>query len=243
MPASAEIRGARFPPEPLLQAALAFAAPDQARNTLLVSMLDRGLREPDFRRTLYVASASRGGEITALAVRSEFPKLALSADAPPGAVEGIAARVRKDMPDLPCVLGPKAEARRFLDGWRRSGDAAPVTGMRERIYQLDHVIPHAPVSGELQPATAAELPLLLDWIRRFDEELGQTGLRSTEQLEAAARRYVELGSAFIWHAGPPVCMVGAGGPAGLAARIGPVYTPPEHRRRAMPALLSRPPAA
>jgi predicted GNAT family acetyltransferase len=42
----------------------------------------------------------------------------------------------------------------------------------------------------------------------------------------------------IWEDGDPVCFAGYGGETPNGARIGPVYTPPEHRRRGYGSVLT-----
>jgi predicted GNAT family acetyltransferase len=60
----------------------------------------------------------------------------------------------------------------------------------------------------------------------------EAGLPPTE-LRAVARRQIEDGRLWLWHepAGRPVALAGRSVVAAGVARIGPVYTPPRHRRR------------
>jgi len=204
---------------------------DQAANNLPVTLLDRALHEPAFKESLYLVASRRQDQIAALAWRSHFPKMGLSTAVQIDAVDEIAARVREDIPDLPCVMGPEQEARRFVRAWCRSGDPEPALGVGQRIYQLDRVITHASVPGTLRRANESELPLLVTWTAHFYEELHMPHQQTLQQLEVEARRHLSGGRLFIWQDKEPVCFVGAGGPQGLVARIGPVYTPPERRRR------------
>ena len=218
------------PSAALIRGCLDWACRDQAANNLLVTLLARALHEPEFRESLYLVASRQGDEIAALAWRSDYPKMGLSTAAHIDAIDEIAACVREDMPDLPCVMGPEPEARRFVRAWHMQGDPDPVCGVGQRIYQLNRVIPHALVPGNLRPAGESDVPLLITWTSHFNEELHIPGSHTLAQPEVVRRR-LSQGSLFIWQDQQPVCLVGAGGPRGLVARIGPVYTPPERRRR------------
>jgi predicted GNAT family acetyltransferase len=74
------------------------------------------------------------------------------------------------------------------------------------------------------------LELLAGWVAAFNEDLKEPPLEQPELLEVT-RRYVDRGGVFIWQDQQPVSLVNASGPAGRVARVGPVYTPPEFRRR------------
>lgn len=217
--------------ESLIRECLDWVCRDQTVNNLPVTLLDRALHEPAFRESLYLVASRQEGEISALAWRSDFPKMGLSTAARIDAIDEIAAQVRGDMPDLPCVMGPVAEARRFVRAWIRPGNPEPSLGVPQRIYGLNQVIPHARVAGSLRAADRSDVALLVAWTAHFNEELHMPGQQTPQQLEAEVRRHVDQGRRFIWQEKEPVCFVGAGGPRRLVARIGPVYTPPEHRRR------------
>lgn len=219
------------PSEPFITECLDWVCGDQAANNLPVTLLDRALHEPDFRESLYLVVSRQQGEIAALAWRSDFPKMGLSAARQIDAVDEIAVQVRGDMPDLPCVMGREQEARRFVRAWHVPGDPEPALGLGQRIYQLNRVIPHPPVPGTLRAADESDLPLVAAWTFHFNQELHMPAQQTVQQMEAEARRHLRQESLFIWQDEEPVCFVRAGGPQGLVARIGPVYTPPERRRR------------
>jgi GNAT superfamily N-acetyltransferase len=219
------------PSEYLIRECLDWVCRDQAANNLPVTLLDRALHKPEFRESLYLVASRQQDEISALAFRSDFPKMGLSTAVQIDAFDEIAARVREDMPNLPCVIGPEQEARRFVRAWLRPGDPEPTLGVGQRIYQLHQVVPHGPVRGTLRPADESELLLLVTWTSHFNEELHMPAQQTGQQLQVAVLRQLRQGSLFIWQDQEPVCLVGAGGPTRLVARIGPVYTPPERRRQ------------
>jgi predicted GNAT family acetyltransferase len=101
------------------------------------------------------------------------------------------------------------------------------------VYALDHVEPVAQAPGRARRATVQDRDLLAAWWRAFDvEALGRS--RSDEQIERAIEHGLEADDAgvVLWEdGGRPVSLAGFGGPTPNGIRIGPVYTPPEHRSR------------
>ncbi len=72
-----------------------------------------------------------------------------------------------------------------------------------------------------------------DWYEAFAEEAAPHDPRP-DDLDALADRLIRrVGrTIYLWEDdGRPVSLVGAGGETALGVRIGPVYTPPEFRRR------------
>lgn len=94
-----------------------------------------------------------------------------------------------------------------------------------RLYALDRLVPPS-VSGAPRTATTADSELLLRWHHAFAEEagLGSAGI------EDGLRVRLARGALVLWEAGGrPVSMAGHTRPVGGVARVGPVYTPREHR--------------
>ncbi|MFB6615864.1 GNAT family N-acetyltransferase [Streptomyces sp. NPDC085524] len=98
-----------------------------------------------------------------------------------------------------------------------------------RLYRLAGLVDPDPApAGRSRPATEEDLPLLLEWVAAFDEELGQPGTGS----EAGLRDRLSYGGVLLWEdAGVPVSLASFSRPIGSAARIGSVYTPPAVRGR------------
>jgi predicted GNAT family acetyltransferase len=94
---------------------------------------------------------------------------------------------------------------------------------------LGDLTPPDDVPGALRRAGDADVGLAAGWMRQFVDE---TGLTRPSDLDARARTGVDAGRLHLWEIdGNPTCMVGNAPPVAGVARIGPVYTPPEHRRR------------
>lgn len=121
---------------------------------------------------------------------------------------------------------------------RLTGGRAEVA-MHTRLFRLDAVVPPRPVAGALRPAVPEDADLALAWFAAFvrdaDAQAGRepgSAHEPVETLEGILRR-IELGRIWFWEdeAGEPVHLTGANPPSYGAARVGPVYTPPEHRGR------------
>jgi uncharacterized protein len=131
---------------------------------------------------------------------------------------------------LPGVLGPAAEADAFAARWVRTRGTRQRLGRAERIYELTQVRMPDGVPGDLRPAGNDDLPLVASWIVAFHREALGEEVGPGTAAEVAAAWLAGGRSVYLWEdGGRAVCMVCAVGPTPHGIRIGPVYTPPEHR--------------
>ena len=133
-------------------------------------------------------------------------------------------------PEPPGVNGVPPTARAVADAWvQRTGGGAPLqTSMA--MHALTAVRdPPRPAAGVLRPGAADDRQLLIGWWTAFETETERLHPPDAERSVAHA---LDDGSALIWELdGTPVALVGARPSPDGVATIGPVYTPPEHRRR------------
>jgi predicted GNAT family acetyltransferase len=100
--------------------------------------------------------------------------------------------------------------------------------MREAMHVLTEVTdPPRPSPGRLRQATSAEQELLVAWEEAFALEAGLAV--SSEAPHLVARRLAS-GGQFVWEDGAPVATLAVSPAVAGTVRIGPVYTPPQHRR-------------
>lgn len=126
---------------------------------------------------------------------------------------------------LPGVAGPVRAAERAADATGREW----VRSREERVLVLHDYLPPRGVPGEVRHATTADTDLVRRWRREFAAEAG-TLVNDDEDLIRMALR-----ATWFWAVdGVPVSMAGhapiVSTPSGDVGRIGPVYTPVEHRR-------------
>lgn len=129
---------------------------------------------------------------------------------------------------LPGVSAPPEVARRFAERWAARTGRRARRSMAERIFRLTAVREPRPAPGRMRLAERADRALLIAWIEAFTLE----ALGKSEDAEAGVDRWLERGGRRIWlweDGDVRVSLCGAGGETRHGVRIGPVYTPPEHR--------------
>ncbi|HLT20250.1 MAG TPA: GNAT family N-acetyltransferase [Thermomicrobiales bacterium] len=209
-----------------------FLLRDEAANCLILGITGDLLNTTLYSDyTPYLVTVELGGEIVAAALRTPPHNLQLSL-APPEAAALLAADALQEHADLPGVQGTEEAGLAFAREWARITGQRYQPGIPQRIYALEAVTPPAGVPGELRPATLEESDLLLDWLMAFEVAIHG----GAPSLDSAARRLSNYFSSstrglYVWHDGGPVSMAGYGGPTPNGIRVGPVYTPPEHRQR------------
>jgi GNAT superfamily N-acetyltransferase len=112
-----------------------------------------------------------------------------------------------------------------------------VPQMSELLYRLDELVPPTAPPGTPRPITGgADLDLAAVWWEAFLTEAGAPG---RDHRGAIEYRMNNGGAVWFWERdGEPVCLVGRHPTVSRVARVGPVYTPPEHRRDGYAAALT-----
>jgi predicted GNAT family acetyltransferase len=131
------------------------------------------------------------------------------------------------LPDLPGVSGPGDVAGRFAELWAERTGVTVEPGMGLLMYRLDAVVPPAPAEGKLRPAEAADRQLLCDWFDAFVREAGAVG----GDIAAMVDYRLRTGGLYLWEHTDAATLAGVTAAVAGVVRVGPVYTPPELRRR------------
>lgn len=168
---------------------------------------------------------SQDGTVRAAALQTpphpvQFTRL--PADTIPPLAQALGARAQ----GITQVLGSDQDATAFARAWTEVTGQGYAVQMRQRLYRLGDLTPPDPMPlGEARVATSADIELVWAIDEAFSAETGQ---------RAGARALVEgrvlAGRQMLWEVDGQ--MVSAATLAGLVsgvARIGQVYTPPEHR--------------
>ena len=121
----------------------------------------------------------------------------------------------------------------------RVGGVEVAISMHTRLFELGTLVDPAPARGRLRPAYDDEAPLALEWFHQFhvdaDEQAGHNGHgdRAEGTTLEDVRERIRLGRIWMWvdDGDTPRHLTGANPPAYGVARIGPVFTPKEHRGR------------
>lgn len=182
--------------------------------------------------TPYLASVEDGGRTLLVALRTPPHRLVVSRAAEGADVDAVVAPLAADAgDDLPGVVGDVPVARRVAELWSERHGRGWRVAMAERIYRCERVEPVPVVPGRLRLVVPDDHELLRPWLRAFLEEALPGEAPDPEEqvtrvLASPARRM------WAWEAdGAVVAIAGATGPTPNGIRIGPVYTPPELRRR------------
>ncbi|MET9227155.1 GNAT family N-acetyltransferase [Lentzea sp. NPDC003310] len=207
-------------------------AADPVRNTMALTSLDRVRRSPATEEPPILITFHDNGNVVGSLVRTP-PWSFQAADLPLAAVElaaDVAARVD---PDAPGVIGPKEKSEAFATALGKICTASLTT----RQYRLGTLTPPK-IAGTSRMATDDDVELLGAWREAFLAEAvpDAPAAPATE----AMRTSVRLGNGHaLWEVdGTPVAWAVASLPQAGMTRIGPVYTPPEHRRHGYGAAVS-----
>lgn len=216
---------------------LELAAPDLcadvARQQLVLSISETARDQPDVYRAYHAWTVLEGGTLRAAACCTppRYPVLADARD--DAAVSSLAETVLSSGVPVEGVVGNRPTVDRFVElVLRRTGGKSAVL-MRQGVFALESVSDLEPVEGSCRPARAADEALVLDWTHAFHREAlpeePQESLSDWVRQRLDERRPQGI---VLWEVGGrAVCMSGHSAPVANAVRIGPVYTPPEHRGR------------
>jgi hypothetical protein len=214
-----------------LDAAGPLLSADEARNNLILGICGTLIEDPDrFAEKRFWVVYGDADEPQAAAMRTPPYNLLLAGGREESALEALV----EEIDDLPGVVGAHPEVDEFVRLWTRSHSVGTQVLREQGIYALEQVLPVRPAPGASRSATRDDLPLLLDWMVAFgDEVLEENDPGRTEAREAVDHRLEAAQGGFeLWEdGGEVVSLSGWGGPTPNGIRIGPVYTPPERRGR------------
>lgn len=177
-----------------------------------------------------------GGEVVGAAMRTPPFSLSLS-PMPTDALEVLAGEVLAADPELPGVAGFEATVDGFLAASaRRGGPGADAVSRRlpQLLYEAPSVrVPE--VEGDFSFATEVDAELLVAWTDAFGVEVDGPHRPAGDRRAMVDAAIAEQRDA-LWRVdGTAVSLAGHAipvqTPSGAVTRVGPVYTPPELRRR------------
>lgn len=206
-------------------------AGEPARHTIALTVIDslragrRFSADPMLFGVYEDASAVRG------AVLMTPPFELLLAAVPADTTAGLVAALREAGVAVPGANGEAATVDRFATAWTEGRGLPARVATQLRLYELGSLRPpHPPPAGRPRAATGHDLGTAVAFLRAFEQEIA--GHHATD-VAATARERIADERLWLWEDA-------SGAPASLAARtrtivgvarIAPVYTPPQHRRR------------
>jgi predicted GNAT family acetyltransferase len=149
----------------------------------------------------------------------------------PESAKAVAAALAPVRADLPAIRGTAATAAAFSQAWTEATGLTAVTSFEETLYRLGEMVPPSGVVvGQSRVADDGDADLLVGWLDAFfveafgAESNPEAGRGLLSDIAAAG------GHVVLWTVdGAPVAMARVHGTLLGMSRIGPVYTPPEHR--------------
>jgi uncharacterized protein len=206
---------------------------DEARNQLPLGIAGTLIQRPDAYEVVRYWVVRDGEEPVAAAVRTEPFNLVLGDPASDAALGSLLAAVVTDDPEVPGIVGnvpfvePAAERMAAASG--RTAERI----LSQGVYGLTAVRDVARAQGGARAATAEDRAQILAWVRAFAVEAIPDPDEAFQRMERNLEsRFGGQGGGFwLWEdRGEPVSLSGFSGPTPTGIRIGPVYTPPEHRK-------------
>jgi RimJ/RimL family protein N-acetyltransferase len=168
------------------------------------------------------------GEITAALLHTP-PYPVLLTPLPEEAAQPLAEALLARGGPLPGVNAERSAAAGFAAAWSALTGGSAREARRSRLFRLGELTPPAPLPpGAPRVAAAADRALLESWLIAFGEEISDV---QRDPAEVIADR-VSYGGLTLWEVdGTAVSLAGLNRPAAGVVRVGPVYTPREHRQR------------
>jgi predicted GNAT family acetyltransferase len=212
--------------------ASAVRAAREAENNLILGLSSRLRTTPlMYGEPAYLAVVEDGGEVVAAALRTPPHNLVLSEIDRAEAIEPLVRDVGQTYGKLPGVVGPKRRVEEFVTAWEGETGAKGRCEREQRAFRADSVDPPQGVSGHMRPYESGDYELAVRWMDAFVAE-ALSGPEPESSAQFVERREADPdGGLVLWVDGGPVCMAGFGGLTPNGIRIGPVYTPPDERRR------------
>jgi uncharacterized protein len=221
-------------PSEFLAAASPLLLKDEARHNLILGLAGTLRDRPGYYAELRLWVVADGGRVVAAALQTPPFNLVLAEPTDDDAAAALADAIANDDIELPGVVAAVPEADVFADAWESRREATRRLRRAQRIYRLTEVRLSAGVAGRPRVATSMDKPLLMAWSEAFADEAlaGAPAPASADVERAVEERLASEQSGFLlWEDDEPVSMAGWGGPTPNGIRIGPVYTPPDHRSR------------
>ena len=208
---------------------------DEARHNLILGIAGtlRDVPEAEREHRLWLVMTDSGDTVAAALQTPPF-NLVLARPARADALAALVDGLDAEGVDLPGVTGAVPEVDAFAAQWRAHTGLEPRVRMRQRVYRALEIRTPRGVTGAPRSASKDDRDLLVSWMGAFAEEALHGLDAPAEQHERAIDLRLEHGAGgfVLWEdGGEVVSLAGWGGRTPNGVRVGPVYTPPDHRRR------------
>ena len=217
-------------------------ASDPFRTNMLGSVASSVATEArTYEKYLWWVITDDSGKVVGAAMRTA-PHGMVLVPMPLNAARELALLVGVHDDELPGIAGPASLVKEFIAAYKISG----TSGSKRPAEEVGHDLLYAlgtlkipTLIGSIENAQRDEFKRIYAWLINFGNEAGILMPNPTESIEDGLRR----NSWRFWSAdGEIVSMAGHASlvqtPSGVVGRIGPVYTPPLHRRQGYAGMLT-----
>lgn len=206
---------------------------DEARHNLILGIVGIIAAHPERYPEYHLWTVDEDDVVVGAAMMTPPYPLGIARPRDRRVLEALAAHLRTEGTPVPGVAGAEPEAGWFVDLWTAATGARAHVERREGIFQLRAVADVPRPAGLARPARESDRDRVTAWMDAFVAEAlpnepsaGTAGRRSIEhRLDTGADAGL-----WVWEIdGTPVAMAGYSGPTPNGIRVGPVFTPREHR--------------
>jgi len=207
---------------------------DEARHNLILGIAGTTELHPELYPIYHAWVVLDGDEVVAAATMTPPHKLIVADPASDEAALALLDAVRASGVEVPGFVANLPTASTLADAWSESTGSVVELVRTEGVYALTQVLSVPVTSGAPRAVTPHDRTLLETWLSEFEAEAMPTETSDPEQRQRSieTRLSSEVAGFWIWEDdGVPVSLAGYSGPTTSGIRIGPVYTPADHRRR------------
>ena len=208
---------------------------DAARNNLPLGLLQVLQDQPEVYPVFHLWLAVRAGQARGLAMQTEPFNVMVAEPLEDEAVDALADMIVDDDGPLPGVIANLPWADRFAERVTAITGRSAQRILEEGVWSLTAVEDVPVPSGAARAAIPADRDLVRSWIQAFADEALPPGRPQDDDarrdLETDLRLAGRGAGYLLWEDGTPVSLSGHREIPGVGSRVGPVYTPPQHRGR------------
>lgn len=208
---------------------------DEARHNLILGIAGAADRHPDQYPEYHAWVVLDEDEVVAAAAMTPPFKLVVADPVTDAAADALLDAVRTSGLEVPGVVANLPTAPRFARAWSEATGTAAELVRSQGVYALTQVLNVPAASGVARRATPADRALLETWLMEFAVEALPGEETDGQRLRRSIDSRLSSTDAGFWiwddADASAVSLVGYSGPTTSGIRIGPVYTPPDQRRR------------
>jgi ribosomal protein S18 acetylase RimI-like enzyme len=212
-----------------MRAAGPFLDRNRAANSGFVAWAKNFVRNPPAAgESLLLLTVHQRDLPVGIALRREGGPLILG-ESDPSSASLVAEILSAEIPELQGIVGGLAACEAFGRTWHERTGRAHALRFHLRDYALTTMPVASTVPGIARLATEDDAAWLADWLVAFLADARVTD--DPERARSLVPKRIAEGRFWLWEHRRERAMLGAFEVDDSAARIAPVYTPPEHRRR------------